>query len=250
MTDFVQPRSSTLGGGGAASSASTTPILRTQTLSKTYTDGSVAALVEVSVSIARGEYVAIMGPSGSGKSTLLNLLGALDRPSDGEIYFEEKSLGQLTDKELDAFRSQKLGFVFQSFHLLPTLTALENVQIPMFEGRLSAKQRANKAKELLDSVDMGRRAGHLPAKLSVGERQRVAIARSLANDPLLLLADEPTGNLDSKTGGEILDLFDRLHRQRGMTLVVITHGQEVADRAERIIRLRDGRVVSDGSRRQ
>lgn len=218
-------------------------VLRAEHVSRTYADGSVTALVDVSLDIRRGEYVAIMGPSGSGKSTLLNLLGALDRPTSGEVYFEGHPLSRLHD--LDAFRSQKIGFVFQSFFLLPTLSAVENVQIPMFEGTLPPVQRARKAMELLETVGMSHRADHVPLKLSVGERQRVAIARSLANDPALLLADEPTGNLDSRSGNEVLDLFDRLHRQRGMTLVVITHSREVADRAERIVWIRDGRVVPE-----
>jgi putative ABC transport system ATP-binding protein len=220
-------------------------LLRTRRLSKTYPDGRVNALVEVSIDIRRGEYVAITGPSGSGKSTLLNLLGALDRPSGGEVYFEGRPLA--TFGNLDRFRSQKVGFVFQSFHLLPTLTAVENVQVPMFEGPLAAAARAAKAAELLASVGMSARGRHLPSHLSVGERQRVAVARALANDPVVLLADEPTGNLDSHTAAEVLDLFDALHRDRGMTLVVVTHSSEVAERAERILRLRDGRVVEDRS---
>jgi putative ABC transport system ATP-binding protein len=215
-------------------------LLRTDRVSRVYPDGDVTALVDVSLEIRRGEYVAIMGPSGSGKSTLLNLLGALDAPTGGEVLFEGQSLARHAD--LDRFRSEKLGFVFQSFNLLPTLTASENVQIPMFEGRLSAGQRARKALQLLESVGLTHRSGHLPNQLSVGERQRVAIARSLANDPQLLLADEPTGNLDSHSGDEVLALFDRLHRERGMTLVMITHSREVADRAERIVWIRDGRI--------
>ena len=218
-------------------------LLRTERLGKDYPDGRVNALADVSLRIGRGDYVAVMGPSGSGKSTLLNLLGALDRPSAGEVYFEGRPLGSL--RNLDRFRSEKLGFVFQSFCLLPTLTALENVQVPMFEGPLSAGGRARKAAELLAAVGMDHRAGHLPAKLSVGERQRVAVARALANNPVLLLADEPTGNLDSHTAAEVLDLFAVLHRDRGMTLVVVTHSEEVAGRAGRVIRLKDGRVVED-----
>jgi putative ABC transport system ATP-binding protein len=216
------------------------PLLRTERLGKTYPDGQVTALVDVSLSIRRGEYVAIMGQSGSGKSTLLNLLGALDRPSAGEVFFDGQPLSAIPD--LDRFRAQKLGFVFQSFFLLPTLTAVENVQVPMFEGPLSARKRAEKARELLRMVGMGHRMNHRPGQLSVGERQRVAIARALANDPILLLADEPTGNLDSRTAEEVLNLFAHLHRDNGMTIVMVTHGQEVAERAERILRMRDGRL--------
>jgi putative ABC transport system ATP-binding protein len=224
------------------------PLLRTEHVSKLYPDGDVHALEDVSISIRRGEYVAIMGPSGSGKSTLLNLLGALDLPTTGEIYYEGEGLS--TIKNLDRFRSEKLGFVFQSFHLLPILTAAENVQVPMFEGTLSASERSKKAVELLDTVGMSHRAKHLPMKLSVGERQRVAIARSLANDPILLLADEPTGNLDTHTADEIFQLFERLHRERGMTIVLITHAPDLAERAQRIIRMQDGRLKSDGLERK
>ncbi len=219
-------------------------LLRAERISRTYSDGSVTALDDVSLDILRGQYVAIMGPSGSGKSTLLNLLGALDRPTAGEIYFENQPLSSW--KNLDGFRSHKLGFVFQSFYLLPTLTAVENVQIPMFETSLPSSERVKRAKDLLEAVGMSHRANHMPLKLSVGERQRVAIARALANNPALLLADEPTGNLDSRSGAAVLDLFDELHQNRGVTIVVITHGQEVADRAERVIWIRDGHVLQDG----
>jgi putative ABC transport system ATP-binding protein len=214
--------------------------LRIESVSRQFDDGAVQALRDVSLTIGRGEYVAIMGPSGSGKSTLLNLIGALDRPDQGEIFFEGKSLGRMAD--LARFRARTLGFVFQSFHLIPTLTALENVQIPMFAGPSPPRHRASKAEALLALVGMSHRAGHLPPKLSVGERQRVAIARSLANDPLLLLADEPTGNLDSAAGAGVLDLFDNLHRQQGVTLVFITHAREVADRAQRTVWIRDGQL--------
>ncbi len=206
------------------------------------------AVEDVSISIRRGEYVAIMGPSGSGKSTLLNLFGALDLPTTGEIYFEGVAFSML--KNLNRFRSQKLGFVFQSFHLLPILTAVENVQVPMFEGPLPTAARMKKACELLDTVGMSHRAKHLPVKLSVGERQRVAIARALANDPVLLLADEPTGNLDSHTAAEIFDLFEQLHQEKGMTIVLITHDPDLADRAQRIIRMQDGHLKSDGLERK
>jgi ABC-type lipoprotein export system ATPase subunit len=221
-------------------SAALMQLLSVVNVSREYDDGAVHALTDVSLEIAAGEYVAIMGPSGSGKSTLLNLLGALDEPTSGDVIFEGKSLRQQTD--LDRFRASALGFVFQSFYLLPTLTALENVQIPMFESSLGSRERVKKAAELLAIVGMTHREKHLPAKLSVGERQRVAIARALANDPRLLLADEPTGNLDTAAGENVLDLFDRLHRERGLTLVVITHDSHVAARAERTVMLRDGRI--------
>jgi putative ABC transport system ATP-binding protein len=215
-------------------------LLSVVNVSREYDDGAVQALRNVSLDIRAGEYVAIMGPSGSGKSTLLHLLGALDEPTSGDVIFEGKSLRQRTD--LDRFRAATLGFVFQSFYLLPTLTALENVQIPMFESSLGSRERVKKAAELLALVGMTHREKHLPAKLSVGERQRVAVARALANDPKLLLADEPTGNLDTTSGGIVLDLFDRLHRERGLTLVVITHDSQVAARAERTLLLRDGQI--------
>jgi putative ABC transport system ATP-binding protein len=220
------------------------PLLRLDRVGKVYPDGRVNALVDVTLSIHAGEYVAVMGPSGSGKSTLLNLLGALDRPTSGEVYFEGKPLGSLGD--LDRFRARTLGFVFQSFYLLPTLTAAENVQVPMFEGPLSAAARAEKAAELLAAVGLTHRARHLPSRLSVGERQRVAIARALANGPALLLADEPTGNLDSRTADDILELFAALRNDLGMTRVLVTHSPEVAARAGRVVRMKDGRVVDDG----
>ncbi|MFO0911972.1 MAG: ABC transporter ATP-binding protein [Pirellulales bacterium] len=222
------------------------PLMRVAGVTRRYPDGEVLALDHVSLDIFPGQYVAIMGPSGSGKSTLLNLMGGLDRPDAGEILFRGESLQQMPN--LDRFRSRHLGFVFQSFHLLPTLTALENVQIPMLEGDLSARERTERATELLNRVGLSHRLHHRPRKLSVGERQRVAIARALANRPELLLADEPTGNLDSVAGGAILDLFDSLHRDLGVTLVVITHGREVAERAERIVWMQDGRLVEPSQR--
>jgi putative ABC transport system ATP-binding protein len=218
-------------------------LLRCKRVNKHYDDGDVAAIVDLDLAIDSGEYVAIMGPSGCGKSTLLNMLGALDLPSSGEVYFEGEPLSHFPN--IDRLRALKIGFVFQAFHLLPTLTAIENVQLPMFETDLGARKRELKARELLDSVKMGHRRTHLPTKLSAGERQRVAMARARANDPILLLADEPTGNLDSRTGEEVMAMFDELHRMRRMTLVVVTHSQEVADKSRRLIRMRDGRVVSD-----
>jgi putative ABC transport system ATP-binding protein len=218
-------------------------LFRTEHLSKLYPDGQVHAVEDVSISIRRGEYVAIMGPSGSGKSTLLNLLGALDKPSSGEVYFDGQPLSKVPS--LDRLRAQKFGFVFQSFHLLPILTAVENVQVPMFEGSMSASARVRKARELLDLVGMGHRLNHLPLKLSVGERQRVAIARSLANDPIVMLADEPTGNLDSVSADGVFDLFAYLHREQRMTIVLITHDEEFGHRAQRTLRMQDGRLHSD-----
>jgi putative ABC transport system ATP-binding protein len=218
-------------------------MFRTEHVSKLYPDGNVHAVEDVSISVRRGEYVAIMGPSGSGKSTLLNLLGALDKPTAGEVFCDGQSLSKI--RSVDRLRAQKLGFVFQSFYLLPVLTVVENVQVPMFEGTLSAAERVRKARELLDLVGMGHRIHHMPQKLSVGERQRVAIARSLANDPVALLADEPTGNLDSVAAEGVFELFAYLHREQMMTIVLITHDEEIGQRAQRTIRMQDGRVKSD-----
>ena len=225
------------------SDASNKVLLRAENVSKEYEDGKVKALVDVTFEIRHGEYVAVVGPSGSGKSTMLNIVGALDIPTSGEVYFEGEALSKIPS--LDWLRSHKIGYVFQSFYLLPTLSALENVQIPMFELNMTSRERVEKAQELLAAVNMSHRFKHLPSELSVGERQRVAIARSLANDPILLLADEPTGNLDSKNGALILELFDQLHRERDLTLVVITHSKEVADAAHRVISFRDGRIEDD-----
>ncbi len=217
-----------------------TPILSVENVSKHYPDGNVTALDRVSLAVYPGDYLAIVGTSGSGKSTLLNLLGALDEPSSGQVLFTGKPLGEWGS--LDRFRSQQIGFVFQSFFLLPVLTALENVQVPMFEADYSIAQRKERAHQLLALVEMDHRADHLPRQLSVGERQRVAIARALANDPPIVLADEPTGNLDSRTGHAIFDLLDRLHRERGKTIVLITHDPQLAERAARVVRIRDGRL--------
>ncbi len=211
---------------------------------KSYPDGDVRALNGVTLGVPIGQYLAITGPSGCGKSTLLNMLGMLDRPDSGEIYFKGELLSPKAN--LDNFRARQIGFVFQSFFLIPTLTARENVQVPMFEGpKLSARDRAKKADELLELVGMGKRANHRPLQLSVGERQRVALARSLANDPALLLADEPTGNLDSENAHKVLELFTSLQKSRNLALVVVTHSDEVAQRADRVIRMKDGKILSD-----
>jgi putative ABC transport system ATP-binding protein len=202
----------------------------------------VAALSGIDLAIPRGEFAALVGPSGSGKSTLLNLIGGLDRPSGGEICVDGLSLGSATEPQLVRHRRARVGFIFQSFNLLPTLTALENVESPMVLAEVSRSERRARAGSLLESVGLAQRISHKPNELSGGEKQRVAIARALANRPSLLLADEPTGNLDSKTGAAVLDLLCNLVRQNGLTLVMVTHDPEVASRADRIFHLRDGGV--------
>lgn len=214
-------------------------------VTKTYEDGRVQALEGVSLEVAAGEFLAIMGPSGCGKSTLLNMLGALDRPTRGEVLFEGTALSQ--QKNLDQLRSQKIGFVFQSFYLLPNLSALENVQLPMFESQLPVAKRVQRASELLDLVGLEHRRTHLPNQLSIGQRQRVAIARALANEPSVILADEPTGSLDSHSGKEVMDLLAELNTSRNTTLVIVTHDEQVARRGKRLVRMLDGRIVEDAT---
>jgi ABC-type lipoprotein export system ATPase subunit len=212
-------------------------------LEKKFDDGRVQALRGVTFSVVQGEFVTITGPSGCGKTTLLQMLGALDRPTAGTLLYRGNSIPDLRDPSI--YRALEIGFIFQAFHLLPTFTALENVQIPMFESDLSIAERRNRAITLLQSVGLGHRLSHFPAKLSGGERQRVAIARSLANGPSVLLADEPTGNLDSENARLILDLIVRVHREQSMTLVLVTHDMSIAQRASRRIEMKDGRIVSD-----
>jgi putative ABC transport system ATP-binding protein len=220
-------------------------LLFAEEVHKTYPDGRVHALSGVTLGVRAAESVAITGPSGCGKSTLLNLLGALDRPDAGEVYFQGEPLSRRRD--LDRFRARQIGFVFQSFFLLPTLTSSENVQVPMFEGPvLSSRDRRIKALQLLERVGMGGRADHRPSQLSVGERQRVALARALANDPVLLLADEPTGNLDSDNAVKVLELLATLQRERNLSMLIVTHSPEVAERADRVVRMKDGLVVDNG----
>ena len=221
------------------------PVYEIKGLRKHYDDGRVQALRGVDLRINPGEFVAITGPSGCGKTTLLQMLGALDFPSDGTLDYRGQSLAGLADPA--AYRAREIGIIFQSFHLLPTFTAVENVQLPMFETDRPASSRREHAHALLESVGLGHRLDHFPTKLSGGERQRVAIARSLANGPSVLLADEPTGNLDSENAHVILDLIVRLHAEKNMTLVLVTHDPSIAARASRIVRMMDGQVLSDSN---
>ena len=222
------------------------PLIETHDLWKTYQMGTeeVHALRGVSIQIERGEYVAIMGPSGSGKSTLMNLIGCLDTPSQGSYLLNNKQVSQMNDDELARIRNQEIGFVFQTFNLLPRATALHNVELPLIYAGVSSKTRSERANDALAKVELTDRKLHRPNQLSGGQRQRVAIARALVNNPSILLADEPTGNLDSKTGVEIMNLFARLH-ETGNTIVLVTHEPEVAAYAHRTIHIRDGQVEKD-----
>jgi len=207
-------------------------------------DQQVHALSGVTVGVDRGEYVAIMGPSGSGKSTLMNLIGCLDTPSDGSYVLNGREVAKMTDDELAAIRNQEIGFVFQTFNLLPRTSALQQVELPLVYSGVPRKERRERAKAALDSVGLTERMHHHPSELSGGQRQRVAVARALVNDPSILLADEPTGNLDSQTGAEIMALFDELN-SRGNTIVLVTHEEDIAAHARRIVRLLDGKVRDD-----
>jgi putative ABC transport system ATP-binding protein len=221
-------------------------LIETVDLWKTYVMGSeeIHALQGVSLKIESGEYVAIMGPSGSGKSTLMNLIGCLDTPSKGSYLLNGKQVSQMNDNELARIRNEEIGFVFQTFNLLPRATALHNVELPLVYAGVPAKTREERARGALDRVELGSRMTHTPSELSGGQRQRVAIARALVNNPSILLADEPTGNLDSKTGLEIMGLFARLHTA-GNTIILVTHEADVAAFAYRTIHIRDGRVEND-----
>ena len=220
------------------------PLIRAVDLARYYTIGqeNVRALDGVSVEVAQGEFVALVGPSGSGKSTLLNLLGGLDRPSSGEIYVADLELGRASDRELVQYRRKRIGFIFQSFNLLVTRSAVENVETPLMLADVKPKERRARALELLGLVGLGKRANHKPNQLSGGEMQRVAVARSLANRPLLLLADEPTGNLDSQTGRDLLNLLREAVSNQGVTLVLVTHDAQVASFADRVVHMLDGRI--------
>jgi putative ABC transport system ATP-binding protein len=221
-------------------------LIETRDLWKTYVMGSeeIHALRGVSIEIRRGEYVAIMGPSGSGKSTLMNLIGCLDTPSKGTYLLNEKQVNEMNDNELARIRNEEIGFVFQTFNLLPRASALQNVELPLVYAGVSGAERQNRAKGALEKVELTSRMSHRPNELSGGQRQRVAIARALVNNPSILLADEPTGNLDSKTGNEIMGLFARLH-EAGNTIILVTHEADIAAYAHRTIHLRDGQVEKD-----
>jgi ABC-type lipoprotein export system ATPase subunit len=214
-------------------------------LTKTYAIGkrTLEVLRGVDLTVARGEFLALRGASGAGKSTLLHLIGGLDSPNAGEIFFNGQNLAKFSETKLTQFRSRRVGFVFQAYHLLPELTALENVCLPARVARISAAQAQKRGRDLLSRVGLKDRTDHKPSELSGGEQQRIAIARALINEPELLLADEPTGNLDSKTGGEIIDLLKNLCAEKQMTLVIATHDAKVAARAQRVIELADGRIA-------
>ena len=221
-------------------------VIRTYDLWKTYLmgDQEIHAVSGVDIEIHKGEYVAIMGPSGSGKSTLMNLIGCLDTPSRGQYYINGRLVSEMNDDELARIRNKEIGFVFQTFNLLPRATALHNVELPLIYAGVPAEERAERAKGALTSVGMESRMSHKPNELSGGQRQRVAIARALVNKPAIILADEPTGNLDSQTGNEIMALFDRLHAE-GNTIVLVTHEHDIAEYAHRIVSIRDGVVAKD-----
>ncbi|MFY8034404.1 MAG: ABC transporter ATP-binding protein [Flexibacteraceae bacterium] len=222
------------------------PIIQTENIARKYVMGEevVQALKSVTFSINKGEYVAFMGPSGSGKSTLMNIIGALDTPTGGTYILNGKDVSNMDDNELAEIRNKEIGFVFQTFNLLPRSTSLDNVALPLVYSGVKQSERSARALKSLTDVGLGNRAGHKPNELSGGQRQRVAIARALVNNPSILLADEPTGNLDSKTSYEIMDLFDQLH-QKGNTIIMVTHEDDIALYAHRIIRLRDGLIESD-----
>ncbi len=225
------------------------PIYELRGVTKSFGQGATAvhAVQDVNLAVDEGEFVALAGPSGSGKTTLLQLLGGLDRPTSGELSFEGRDLARLGDRELGKLRLTAIGFVFQQFNLIPTLTAAQNVEVALAPRRGGSSHRRAAARTLLDSVGLAARGDHLPTQLSGGEQQRVAIARALANEPHVLLADEPTGNLDSTTGDEIIQLMTSLSTERRQTIVLITHDAQIASRAQRVVRMHDGKLLADGA---
>ena len=200
----------------------------------------------INLEVERGEFVSIVGESGSGKSTLMNIIGALDRPTEGEYRLQGKNIGEAKDRELSSIRNEEIGFVFQTYNLIPRTTALENVELPMLYGKMKKTERRERARELLELVGMKERMLHKPEELSGGQKQRTAIARAMANDPSIILADEPTGALDSETSRRIMDIFHTLHREQGKTIVLITHSGELAQETDRVIRISDGRILPEG----
>ena len=224
-------------------------VIELKDIMKTYImgDSIVHALDHVNVQIARGEFTSIMGPSGSGKSTMMNILGCLDRPTSGEYYLEGKEIAGYDDDELAHTRNAKIGFVFQNFNLLPKLTAQENVALPLIYAGVNIKERMERAKQALEEVGLGQRLEHKPTEMSGGQRQRVAIARALINNPAIIMADEPTGNLDTKSSYEIMDIFKKLN-DSGKTVVMVTHEPDIAEQTKRILVMRDGKIVSDERR--
>lgn len=227
-------------------------IIQAYNVKKIYRSGQlrVEALSGVNLEVSQGEMVAIMGQSGSGKTTLLNCLSGLDSIDEGDIFIRGENLRDLSDNERTTYRARHMGFIFQDFNLLPVLTAVENVELPMLVSRVPTRKARKKALEMLDLVGLSARAWHRPAELSGGQRQRVTIARALTNDPAIVWADEPTGNLDSETADEIMHLLTRLNKENGQTFIVVTHAREVGERANRIITMRDGKIVTDATRTQ
>jgi putative ABC transport system ATP-binding protein len=242
--DYVRDSMAVLDAAAASSSA---PVIETHNLMKVYQmgDTEVHALNGVSIQIDKGEFVAIVGPSGSGKSTLMTIIGALDKPTSGSYKLDGTEIAQMSDDSLSDIRNYRIGFVFQKFNLLGRTSALNNVGLPLVYAGADGKERDRRAKEALELVGLGSRSHHKPNELSGGQQQRVAIARALINNPSIILADEPTGNLDTKTGEEIMRLFRQLHDERGITLILVTHSPEIAQQADRVIAMRDGVVVED-----
>lgn len=247
-TSDVSANASSQASGQTPGQAPGRPVVELRGVRKTYykPDGSimVEALKGIDLTIREGEYVAIMGASGSGKSTLMNVLGCLDKPTEGQYILDGQDAQKMDDESLSKFRGEKIGFVFQAFNLIPQLTVEDNVAVPLFYQNRAAKERNDRAVKSLEKVGLGDRLGHRPRELSGGQQQRVAIARALVTDPVILMADEPTGNLDSKTGTAILALFEKLH-EAGMTIIMVTHDDDIAEHCLRIVRLRDGEVETD-----